>query len=850
MPLSSATRLGPYEIVSSLGAGGMGEVYRARDPRLGREVAIKVLPTAWSADASRLHRFEQEARAAAALNHPNILAVYDIGTQDGAPYIVSEVLEGSTLRERLRTGPLPIRKATDYAQQIARGLAAAHDKGIVHRDLKPENIFITDDGRVKILDFGLAKLTRPESISDGQTLTQTLASDPGTVLGTVGYMSPEQVRGKPADARSDLFSFGAILYEMLSGKRAFHGESAAETMSAIVKEEPPELTETNRSVPPALERIVRHCLEKNPAERFHSAHDVAFDLEMLSGTSQTSVRVPPITGGLAWRRLSVLLWGLALIITAATAFVIGKRGQVNPPHFHALSYERGCIPNARFTPDGRSVIYDAAWDGKPVRVFSTPSDSVQPRAFEFEQAHLFAVSPAGEIAVGLSGRLGAHLDVRFATLALAPLAGGAPREMLDNVAEADWSPDGKLAVVHSVNNHDRVEFPVGHVLYETSGWITSLRISPRDGVISFVEHPVWPDDRGWIAVVDPDGHKQTLSQDFESVDGLAWSPGGEIWFAATKGNEYRSLRAVNRSGRERTILTVPGALRLYDIAQDGRVLLAVDDEHVGIKGYAPGQKGERDLSWSGWTVVDDISADYKWVLFSEQSVIAGGGYVVGIRSMEGSPPIRLGAGSIGRFSRDGKWVFTAPGDGTPRIGIVPTGVGTPRDLSVPLEKVSYTMPTPDDKHVLFAGAEHGHAFRCYFQDLDSGAIKPVTAEGIFTCVPSPDGSSVAAASPDGKLVIYPANGGAPQVIPGELGGLQPVRWCGDGGLYAVGDRLPAPLVRIDPATGTKTVVRELAPADAAGLIGVFPVALSPDAKAYAYSYRRTLSELYVVEGLK
>ena len=263
MAIKSETRLGPYKIVSALGAGGMGEVYRARDPQLKREVAIKVLPASFSSDAERLRRFEQEAHAAAALNHPNILAVHDIGQQDGSPYIVSELLDGATLRERFRSGPLPVRKAVDYGQQIASGLAAAHDKAIVHRDLKPENIFVTNDGRVKILDFGLAKLTRSEG-SDDQALTQTVQSDPGTVLGTVGYMSPEQVRGKPADARSDLFSLGAILYEMLSGKRAFHAESAAETMSAIVKEEPPELTETNRQVPPALERVVRHCLEKNP----------------------------------------------------------------------------------------------------------------------------------------------------------------------------------------------------------------------------------------------------------------------------------------------------------------------------------------------------------------------------------------------------------------------------------------------------------------------------------------------------------------------------------------------------------------------------------------------------------
>jgi eukaryotic-like serine/threonine-protein kinase len=286
MAMAVGTKLGAYELGGLLGAGGMGEVYRARDPRLQREVAVKVLPASFASDTERLRRFELEARAAAALNHPNILAVYDIGTQDGTPYIVSELLEGETLRERLRGGPSPIRKAMDYAQQIARGLAAAHDKGIVHRDLKPENIFITHDGRVKILDFGLAKLTRPEPGLDGQT--QSINSDAGTVLGTVGYMSPEQVRGTPADARSDLFSFGAILYEMLSGKRAFQGETMADTMSAILHNEPPELTETNLAMPPTLERLVRHCPEKKAAERFQSARDVAFDLDTLISASSTS----------------------------------------------------------------------------------------------------------------------------------------------------------------------------------------------------------------------------------------------------------------------------------------------------------------------------------------------------------------------------------------------------------------------------------------------------------------------------------------------------------------------------------------------------------------------------------
>jgi eukaryotic-like serine/threonine-protein kinase len=289
MNLAPGTKLGPYEIVSLLGAGGMGEVYRARDSRLKREVAVKVLPQALSLDSDRLRRFEQEALATAALNHPNILAVFDIGTHEGSPYVVSELLEGETLRERLRGGSIAVRKTLDYALQIAHGLAAAHEKGIIHRDLKPENLFITKDGRVKILDFGLAKLTQPEGGSHTSLPTLTHATEAGAVMGTAGYMSPEQVRGTSVDPRSDIFSFGAIFYEMLSGKRAFHRDTAADTMSAILKEDPPDFSETNRNVSPALERIVQHCLEKNPESRFHSASDVAFDLEHLSGTSGSSV---------------------------------------------------------------------------------------------------------------------------------------------------------------------------------------------------------------------------------------------------------------------------------------------------------------------------------------------------------------------------------------------------------------------------------------------------------------------------------------------------------------------------------------------------------------------------------
>src|SRR2546427_4625801 len=295
MVIAAGTKLGPYEIIAPLGAGGMGEVYRARDTRLGRDVAVKLLPSSFSGNSDRLHRFEQEACAAGALNHPNILVIHHIDTHEGVPYIVSELLEGETLRQRMSGAALAQRRVIDYASQIAHGLAAAHEKGIVHRDLKPDNIFITKDGRAKILDFGLAKLTQPDgSQSQTEIPTRRVDTNPGVVMGTVGYMSPEQVRGKAIDHRSDIFSFGAILYEMLSGRRAFHGESAADMMSAILKEDPPELSETNHTVSPALERLVNHCLEKDPEARFHSARDLAFAIEALSGSTPASTQTMPV----------------------------------------------------------------------------------------------------------------------------------------------------------------------------------------------------------------------------------------------------------------------------------------------------------------------------------------------------------------------------------------------------------------------------------------------------------------------------------------------------------------------------------------------------------------------------
>src|SRR5438105_5007192 len=385
--ISPNTTIAQYTIVSKIGEGGMGEVYRARDAKLGRDVAIKVLPAAFSENSERLRRFEQEAQAAGALNHPNILSIYHIGTHQGAPYIVSELLEGETLRERMVSGALPQRKATDYALQIAQGLAAAHEKGIVHRDVKPDNIFITDDGRLKILDFGLAKLTSAtDGTSQTEVPTRKVNTDPGTVMGTMGYMSPEQLKGHPADHRSDIFSFGAILYEMLSGRRAFRGDSIAETMSAILREDPPDLSETNKTVSPALERVVRHCLEKNPAERFHSARDLAFAIESLSGSAVSSGQTTTIDAGtattdktasvsklfrnpsFAW--IATGVFALIALILGIAYFAAPLRDQqqvirlsFEPPA--NLSFNDAQADAAVISPDGQKIAFSAmSPDGK------------------------------------------------------------------------------------------------------------------------------------------------------------------------------------------------------------------------------------------------------------------------------------------------------------------------------------------------------------------------------------------------------------------------------------------------------------------------------------------------------
>ncbi|HJZ81541.1 MAG TPA: protein kinase, partial [Pyrinomonadaceae bacterium] len=458
MAISSGTKLGPYEILTPLGAGGMGEVYRARDIRLGRDVAVKVLPASLSADTDRLHRFEQEACAAGALNHPNILVIHHIDTHDGAPYIVSELLEGETLRKRMSGTAMAQRRVIDYASQVAHGLAAAHEKGIVHRDLKPENVFITNDGRVKILDFGLAKLTQLDgSQSQTEIPTRRVDTNPGVIMGTVGYMSPEQVKGRQVDHRADIFSFGAILYEMLSGRRAFHGESPAETMSAILREDPPELSETNHNVSPALERLVNHCLEKNPEERFHSARDLAFALESLSGRTSLSdqtVTTPSWAPRLIKSR-ELIAWivaGIAVValVALATRYFRGTppdkrvlRLSIIPPEKTTLS---GVLQTMALSPDGRRMAFIASSGGKDL-IWVRPLDSLSSTALSGTEG---VVVPSGIFWSPDSRFIGFFSGGKLKKID----ASGGPAQTVCDVSEArggTWNRNGVILFSPAVN---------------------------------------------------------------------------------------------------------------------------------------------------------------------------------------------------------------------------------------------------------------------------------------------------------------------------------------------------------------------------------------------------------------
>ena len=595
MSLAPGTRLGPYEITGRIGAGGMGEVYKARDTRLERIVAIKVLPAAFIADPDRRARFEREAQAIAALSHPNILAIHDTGVHGGQMFVVTELLEGETLRDRLHVGGVPVRKAIEWAVQIARALAAAHEKAIVHRDLKPENIFLLADGQVKLIDFGLAKA----HVNRGDLETMP-GTEPGTVMGTVGYMAPEQVRGLTVDARADLFALGAVLYEMLSGRPAFKRDTAADTITAVLNEDPPTLTQTDSS--PALLRVVHHALEKNPNERFQSARDFGFALDALSGS--TTFGVTAVSGATRSSRIKSYA-AIILIVAALTGSYVVGRHSVTPLGLDAIrfepkTFEPQFITNARFLPDGQSIVFSAALEGNVPELFVSRPNTLAPQPLGHPRTHLLSVSSRGELAVLTDAK---YLDHRLyaGTLARMPID-GAPRAWMTDVREADWSPDGSsLAVVHIVDRVDKLEYPIGNVLYESAGYLSDPRVSPDGIQVAFCEHPVRFDDRGWVKIVDRSGTVRTLAGEYRGIQGVAWMLDAQrvLFSATTSGIEGYQLHVVpaSASAPARVALPSMGWVIVQDVSRDGQWIAIRTEERESIRARLPGDSDEREFSW-------------------------------------------------------------------------------------------------------------------------------------------------------------------------------------------------------------------------------------------------------------
>jgi eukaryotic-like serine/threonine-protein kinase len=832
MTLAAGTRLGHYEIVGPLGSGGMGEVFRARDTRLGREVAIKRLRPELAANEDRKKRFEREARAASALNHPHIVSVHDIGEAEGALYIAMELVEGRTLRELLTGEPLPVRRLLDLAAQAASALARAHADGIVHRDLKPENLMVSRDGYLKVLDFGLAKLVESEPGEGSDVVTAVSGTNPGTVLGTVGYMSPEQAAGRAVDFRADQFSLGAILYEMATGEKPFERQSGVEILTAIIREEPEPIAQKAPRLPAPLAWMIERCLAKDPEERYASTKDLARELETLRR------RLPGTT------------------ISGETAAVADVSPAERFPSFQRLSFRRGTILAARFAPDGQTVVYGAAWEGQPCKLFSTRPQSPESSALVLPEAEILSIAPTGQMAVSLERRWAGRF-IWTGTLAQAPMMGGAPREILEDVQWADWGPDGtSLAVVRRVGGKSRVEYPIGHVLHETAGWTSHVRVSPDGERVAFLDHPLQGDDGGALRSVSRSGGTvETHSDGWITAYGLVWRTSDEIWFTATRVGVARAIWAVSLStGRERLLARTPGELTIQDVTKDGRALMTSDNGMVGVMGIPPAQKEERDLSLLDWSLVRDISKDGKLILFDETGEGGGAQHAVYVRRTDGSPAVRLGDGHGWGLSPDGRWAISQSVATRTGLVLLPVRAGEARVVEAPGLYCQAARFVPDGKRLLIAANASGEGVRLWVFAVEGGPPRPITEEGIGVgAFPiSPDGSHVVAQSADSSWLLVPLEQGESRIVPGLEADDRPVAWTADGkGLYGFRrGELPGRIFRLSLETGERETHRDLRPRDPSGVVEIVSVVLTPGGESYAYSQHRILSDLFLVEGLR
>ncbi|HXI13647.1 MAG TPA: protein kinase [Thermoanaerobaculia bacterium] len=819
--LLTGSRIGHYEIVAQIGAGGMGEVYRAHDLQIRRDVALKVLPRELAGSPDRILRFEQEALASGRLNHPNITIVFEAGTHEGTPFIVTELLEGMTLRDQLNA-IMPLKKVIEYGVQLARGLAAAHAKGIVHRDLKPENIFVLRDGRIKILDFGLAKLRDMESGLDDSDTQQRGLTSPGMVMGTAGYMSPEQVRAHPVDHRSDIFSLGVILYEMISGEQPFRRDSSIETMNAILHDDPPERASLHSSVG----LIIHHALEKNPDDRFQGAKDFGFALETLRGSSE--------------RR---------------AVESVAQAQEHNLPSYRRISFRRGFIMSARFAPDG-SVVYGAAWEDHELEIFSSFQTGPESRPLGLPSADVLSVSTSGEMAISLGRR---YIGVGFATtgtLARVPLGGGAPRRVCEDIQEAQWTADGKnFLIVRRVDGWYRIESPIGHVIYKTAQWISRARFAPDEQLIAFMLHPVWGDDAGLVVVIDREGKERVRGDYFFSSSGLSWTPDGqEVWFAGELTARGRDLMSLDLTGKLRAVLPAPGRLTLHDIAPDGRVLLATEAARREAVVGRLGETQERNLTWFDWSRLSGLSHDGSFIVFEEQASAVQGVNTVFLRYTDGAPAIRLAEGRArgNPISRDGQWLAIVTGN-PQQLQLVPVGAGDSRFVSCDLAEITSLQFYPDEGRLLILGNFADSPKQLFELVIDGdGKVKPLTTaalSGSFAL--SHDGTTIVAGV-DQKVLLLSLAGEESRPLPGSRPGDIPIEWTEDNRAVFVLERSHSAvrIMRVDVTSGERSEWVAIRPSDPAGILDVMPVHITPDGQTYAYGFRRFLSDLFIATSLK
>ncbi|TAK13580.1 MAG: hypothetical protein EPO35_10200, partial [Acidobacteria bacterium] len=694
--------------------------------------------------------------------------------------------------------------------------------------------------------------------------TRTIGTDPGTVMGTLGYMAPEQIRAQPTDARADVFSFGAVLYEMVSGKRAFQRDTAADTTTAILTHEPPELAASRADVPPSLERIVRHCLEKNANERFQSARDIAFALEALSGTGVTvpTNAVPAAPMPATARRGFWPIAAAAALVAGVFLGMFVEHARTPPApeiRFTPRTWQNEWITNARFTPDGQSIVYSSAVTGSVPSLYVMRPGEVTPQELSGPGTHLLSVSPTGELAV-LTGATNVWGHRVFSgTLSRMSATGGA-RAWMDHVTEADWSPDGKeIAVIRENGATWQVEYPAGKVLYSVKiGYLSDPRVSPDGQHVAFFEHQLIYDDRGHVKVVDRNGKVTVLSGDYWGEETMAWSRDSRTVYYAAAGDGGQSsyqVFAVNIDGTPapRQVLGGPIPLGVFDIAADGRMLVVQDNYRSSIRAQLPGATSEREFPWLDFPLGPILSADGRHMAFTDLSQSAGAEYAVAWRDTNGGPVVRLGKGYAMSLSPDGRWVAAAvPSSGA--VVVYPTGAGDA--IMVPglinVDNGSVGLWLRDSKRLLACGVAGGKGSRCFRVSIDNPRLdEPVTPEGVTTVIMADDESTLLAHSVDGSWHPVQSPTELGPAVPGVTGLDQPLAWSPDRrSVISTRPRdIPAPVERIDLATGARTLIRTVVPPDAAGINRITVTHWDERARAYAYAYTKELTQLFTVTGV-